>query len=54
MAHVASTSGKFQDCFFDILTMTSMDVYGKATDEVKEAAAGFAPVHNEQFDGFSR
>jgi adenylosuccinate synthase len=39
--------------FFDILTVTSMDVYDK-TDEVKEAAAGFAPVYDEQSGGFNR
>jgi hypothetical protein len=43
-----------QDCFLDVLTVTCMDVYCKVTDEVKEAAAGIAPVHDEQFGSFNR
>jgi hypothetical protein len=35
------------------LTLTSITVYGKVTDKVKEAAAGFAPVHDDQFGDFN-
>lgn len=54
MAHIGNFGAKFAGRFLELLTPVSLDVYGPASDAVKEGLAAFGPVYLQQVGGFGR
>lgn len=54
MAHMGYFGSNFMERFMSILEPTSLTLYGDASDEVREALAGFAPASMLPAPGFAR
>ena len=54
MAHLANFGANFAERFVSMTQPTSFSVYGPASDEVREALAGFSPAYLQVFGGFRR
>jgi quinol monooxygenase YgiN len=54
MTHLGNFGSKFAGRFMEILTPISFDVYGTASDAVREGLAGLGAVHVQQVSGFAR
>jgi quinol monooxygenase YgiN len=54
MEHLGNFMANFAERFMGCVTPTSIDVYGEASDQVREAMTAFGAVHHVTFGGFSR
>lgn len=54
MTHLGGFGERFAERFLNCFTPTALYVYGEATDEVREALAGFGAVHLGTMGGFVR
>lgn len=54
LEHLAGFGANFAERFMASVEPTSFSVYGPASDEVREALAGFQPAHLDFFGGFRR
>lgn len=54
MTHLGNFGAKFADRFLAVLEPVSLTVYGDASQEVRDALAGFGAVHMIGSHGFSR
>lgn len=54
MVHLGNFGATFAERFFDALTATGMDVYGPASDALRENLAGLDPAYYELVAGFAR
>jgi Antibiotic biosynthesis monooxygenase len=54
MNHVVRFGENFAGRFLALLTVTGVDVYGPAGDDLKEAIAGFTPTYYATIGGFAR
>ncbi|MEQ9422838.1 MAG: antibiotic biosynthesis monooxygenase [Cyclobacteriaceae bacterium] len=54
MVHLANFGSKFAERFLACVDPIRFMVYGSASDQVKEALAGFGATHMKYFGGFAR
>jgi len=54
LSHLGAFHTKFAERFLPLITATRFVVYGAKAPEVRDALAGFAPLHLARLDGFSR
>jgi quinol monooxygenase YgiN len=54
MVHLGSFGENYAERFMQLVEPTSFSVYGPASDDVREALAGFQPAHLGLFGGFRR
>jgi quinol monooxygenase YgiN len=54
MNHVARFGENFAGRFLALVSVTGVDIYGPAGDDLKEAVAGFSPNYYASIGGFAR
>ncbi len=54
LTHLGNFESKFIGRFMEILTPVSLDVFGPASDALRERLAAFGATHLQYFSGFAR